>query len=323
MKRLICMAVCLPLVGCVADSEAVGDLNEGESEDTGRDEAGDPDDGGGSGTAGMSGASASGEEDGSETATMDEGSSGGEEGGSGDELSEDALDPVECVAEDNAGSGPVEFSLSDWPMKKERLVHEDLAGTCIVLELDLGDDVVQTTVECMTETTGPHTIVIGVGAPAAGTVAWETGDEVTLVGYLEGGQGGHVAMQAGGETLGRAPVGGGVAFAHYGVALHDTASGELLVAATNQSLGGLLAPLTIDATESCLVEAGCGTEFFGRMQYRISETDGESVVVTGGRHAELELQDGSTMVFDANRFHLTPNDCHYLSVSIAAVRVNP
>ena len=245
------------------------------------------------------------------------GSTGGGTGGVG----EAALDPEECLAVANADDGTIGLSLGDWPLDGPSPTVE---ASCTVLAIETAGSTLTTTLECAAQDTGPHTVIIQVGVPSIGSPDWAVDDDVELTASLSSGKGGFAAShQQGGAVLGGGPLGGGGAYPYYSVGVRRAQGGAFLLAATTLELGSaILAPLQTEAREGCMDDYGCGSDNAEvRLQYLVAEPGGDSVVVTGGRHAELSLQDGSMVVFDAPRAHSTNNDCHYFDASIAARRV--
>lgn len=318
MTNMTRLTLVLPLLlpGCLADSDAIGELVDTGQADTSDTDQTDAD------ATDTTDVNETGEDPPGATSVgtggpdqSDSGTDGGTDGGTdpGETettgIGDDVVDPEACLAPDDVETGAGLLNIGDW-IEGPILKNETLNGTCTVTDVSTTGDYLRTELSCMTETTGPHAVSIDVAVPVSGTVTWAVDDAVTLTGWVNNSKGGHLAA-------------GGASFMRYWVSLNRQTDGALLLGAATAGATEIFAPLDVVEHPDC-AESGCGSDINeAAMQFSVSEPGGDSVVVTGGHHADLALLDGTRLSIDPLRAHLVSNDCHFASVSIAVRRVTP
>jgi hypothetical protein len=160
-------------------------------------------------------------------------------------------------------------------------------AACTVTAVDVDGGVVTTALDCLFDEL-PVSTSLSVSAPVTGTPAWSSGEAVVLS-----------------ASAWLVPADGSVDASWAG--LHRASDGSLLVGGGYGM--GFVSPLTVDDVVACTVVEPCIGDAAAPLQGFIGEPGGESVLLTGGQHAELPLADGTTMQIDPERYH-SDTSCH-------------
>jgi hypothetical protein len=242
--------------------------------------------------------------DGESAADPDEGPSN--DAGEGDP----PLDVDACMEAADAASSGFLLDVGDWEL--DEFFSGTLEATCSITAVDSDAEVITTTLDCMDGDAGPYEVTLAVAA-APGTPAWAVDDDVDLFVVASENQGG----------LTDEPAPHARTFIHSGASLRRQGDGALLIAGADGDIDieELFAPLVLASVGACGEVEPCSSDEDEPVQYSLREGDGAPILVTGGHHAELPLADGSTLVIDAPRAHVT-SDCHFgEDVSFAARRM--
>lgn len=228
-----------------------------------------------------------------------------------DEGSASATDPGEgeggdvdveaCAAASDAAPSGFALDVGEWEIEDE-FFSGSLQGSCTVTGVEVSNEIIATELECMDGDAGPYVVLLDVAA-AAGSPTWAVDDDVDLLANVSSNQGGLTDDPDGGTAR---------TFLHAGASLRRASDGALLVMGASGAIGidDLFAPLELALLGQCGEVEGCSADDDVPLQFTLRESDGESILLTGGQHAELALADGATLVIDAPRAHAT-SDCHF------------